>query len=144
MAAGERHNQLECITAAECRTKHDQYPQPGWGGQLIQAIASVNVTYQPLGITLSPTALSAVAFGAAYSQSLTAAGGAPPYSFAITSGDLPDGLYLSGTGSISGSPSAAGTSTFTVTATDSTGDAGSQAYTGRALEPGLCVRSRVS
>lgn len=87
------------------------------------------MTYQASTITLTPTTLSNVAFGAAYRQSLTATGGAPPYSFAITSGNLPAGLSLSGSGSLSGTPWAAGTCTFTVTATDSKGYAGSQAYT---------------
>jgi hypothetical protein len=99
------------------------------GGGNYSAVASVNVTYQASTITLTPTTLSNVAVGAVYSQSLTATGGAPPYSFAVTAGNLPVGLSLSGSGSLSGTPSAAGTSTITVTATDSKGNAGSQAYT---------------
>ena len=99
------------------------------GGGNYSDFASVNVTYLASTITLTPTTLANVAVEAAYSQSLTATGGAPPYSFAITAGNLPAGLSLSGSGSLSGTLSAAGTSTFTVTATDSQGYAGSQAYT---------------
>ena len=99
------------------------------GGGNYSDVASVNVTYQASTITLTPTTLANVAVGAAYCQSLTATGGAPPYSFAVTAGNLPAGLSLSASGSLSGTPLAAGTSAFTVTATDSQGYAGSQAYT---------------
>src|SRR5262249_54025980 len=45
----------------------------------------------------------------AYMSSLMAGGGTPPYSFAITSGSLPQGLMLNGwTGSITGTPGTAG------------------------------------
>lgn len=52
-------------------------------------------------------------------QILTATGGVAPYTFAIT-GTLPPGLGFSSP-QISGIPTAAGTYSFTVTATDSTG-----------------------
>ncbi|HVM46597.1 MAG TPA: NBR1-Ig-like domain-containing protein [Candidatus Acidoferrum sp.] len=98
------------------------------GGGNYSAVASVNVTYQASAITLSPPALSNLALRAAYSQNVTATGGVPPYTFGITSGSLPAGLSLSSSGTLSGTPSAAGTSAFTVTATDSTGYSGSQAF----------------
>jgi hypothetical protein len=92
-------------------------------------VASVNVTVTGSTIALTPTTLPNSVLGAAYTQSLTATGGTAPYSFAVTAGSLPAGLSLSASGSLSGTPSAAGTSAFTVTATDSKGSAGSQAYT---------------
>ena len=63
-----------------------------------------------------------------YQQALGATGGVPPYSFAATGGTLPDGLSLSPTGIISGTPKAAGQFTFEATATDSTGQTGKAAY----------------
>lgn len=43
--------------------------------------------------------------GVPYSYTLTAEGGTPPYSFAVSSGALPSGLSLNGaTGVISGTP----------------------------------------
>ena len=59
--------------------------------------------------------------GTAYNQSLTATGDAP-----ITwtvSGTLPDGLSLNSDGTITGTPTAAGSSTVTVKATNSAGSA---------------------
>ncbi len=57
--------------------------------------------------------------GTAYGATLTAAGGTTPYTWSIVSGSLPAGLTLaSGTGTISGTPAAAGTSVFTAQVTD--------------------------
>ena len=57
--------------------------------------------------------------GAAYSQALAAAGGATPYTWSLDLGNLPSGLSLSTGGVISGTPTAYGTSDFTVRVTDS-------------------------
>jgi hypothetical protein len=76
-------------------------------------------------IGLTPSTLPAGIVGADYNQSLTASGGTPPYSFTNTAGSPPDGLSLSGSGSLSGTPSAIGTNTFSVTATDTNGCTGS-------------------
>ena len=55
-----------------------------------------------------------------YSATLAAAGGVPPYSWTIAQGSLPNGLALNATsGVISGTPTAPGTSSFTVQASDS-------------------------
>src|SRR5262249_54211440 len=56
--------------------------------------------------------------GAAYLQTLAAANGQPPYAWSLSSGSLPAGLSLSASGQISGTPTAAGNSTFQVTVTD--------------------------
>jgi Putative Ig domain len=55
-----------------------------------------------------------------YSATLSATGGTAPYSWTIASGSLPQGLSLNGTaGTISGTPAATGSSSFTVQVTDS-------------------------
>ena len=55
--------------------------------------------------------------GVAYSQTLQASGGTTPYTWSVISGTLPTGLKLSSAGVISGKPTAARTSTFTVKVT---------------------------
>ena len=72
-------------------------------------------------LIISTKFLSDGKVGQAYSDFLTAAGGTKPYSWSITSGSLPAGLSLnSSTGQISGTPTAAGTSSFTVRVIDAT------------------------
>jgi hypothetical protein len=80
-------------------------------------------------IAIAPATLPDPVIGVAYAQQLTASGGAAPYTFAVSAGTLPTGLSLSPAGQISGSPTASGSFTFTVTATDDNAQTGSQAYT---------------
>ena len=66
--------------------------------------------------------------GAAYNQTLAASGGATPYTWSLSSGSLPANLTLNAsTGVISGTPTAASASTFTVKVTGSTGTTSTQA-----------------
>ncbi|HWZ50728.1 MAG TPA: MBG domain-containing protein [Granulicella sp.] len=81
-------------------------------------------------ITLTPGTLPGGSYGTAYSQTVTAAGGTAPYTYALFSGTLPPGLALNtGTGVLSGTPTAAGTFSFAITATDANGFTGTQSYT---------------
>ncbi len=67
----------------------------------------------PLQVTTS--SLPAGTQGVHYSNSLAATGGVPPYSWSLTSGPLPQGMTLSGTGVISGTPTGSSGS-FPITA----------------------------
>ena len=69
-------------------------------------------------VSISTTSLPSGVSGTAYNASLAASGGTAPYRYAISNGVLPAGLMLASTGAITGSPSAAGVSSFTVTVTD--------------------------
>lgn len=70
-------------------------------------------------VTITTTSLPDGTIGTAYSQTLAATGGTTPYTWAVTTGTLPAGLTLAAaTGVISGTPTAAATSSFTVTVTD--------------------------
>ncbi|HSB12294.1 MAG TPA: putative Ig domain-containing protein, partial [Blastocatellia bacterium] len=78
---------------------------------------SIVVAEPPLGITTSSG--SPATRGISFSQQLTATGGKPPYTWAVTLGALPTGLTLAAsTGIISGTPIVSGAFGFTVTATD--------------------------
>ncbi len=79
-------------------------------------------------ITVSPTTLPNATQNSAYSQSLSATGGTAPYTFRVVSGALPAGLTLAANGTLSGSATVFGTFNFSVSASDSAGCAGSQAY----------------
>ncbi len=93
-------------------------------------------------LAISPAALPAATVGNAYTAALSAVGGTSPYTWSLASGTLPAGLSLSAsTGVISGTPSAAGTSDFTIQVTDSSSPelSGSKTYSlvvKLALSPG--------
>jgi hypothetical protein len=74
----------------------------------------------PLGITT--TSLPAATVNTTYSATVAATGGTVPYTWSVSAGSLPSGLTLDpGSGTISGTPASAGSSTFTVEVTDSSG-----------------------
>jgi hypothetical protein len=78
----------------------------------------VNTT-APLPLSITTQTLSSATVGNSYSVSLTATGGVPPYSWAISSGALPGGLSLtSSTGVLSGTTDQTGTFPFQTTVTD--------------------------
>ena len=81
--------------------------------------AAVLAQEEPLIIYTSNLAVGWV--GAEYNTKLDAIGGAEPYTWSISAGNLPAGLDLnSATGEISGTPTGEETANFTVMVTDST------------------------
>ncbi|MDP8989662.1 MAG: putative Ig domain-containing protein, partial [Acidobacteriota bacterium] len=86
----------------------------------LTATQSFSVSIVPQQLTILTASLPSGTVGASYSQSLAANGGTPPYNWSVTSGSLPSGLSLASTGAIAGTPTVAGTQTFTV----HVGDAG--------------------
>jgi len=80
-------------------------------------------------VTVSPATLPNPAIASAYSQTISAANGTAPYTYAVTAGALPAGLSLNTTtGVLSGTPTAGGTFNFTITATDANSFTASRAY----------------
>ena len=70
-------------------------------------------------LVIDPVVLPAAYQNSTYSpQTLTAANGQPPLTWAIIDGSLPPGMTLSADGVISGKPTTSGLSYFTVQATD--------------------------
>jgi hypothetical protein len=89
-------------------------------------------------VTVSPATVLVLSFPApprgqvntAYSDMLTVSGGTGPYTWSVSSGSLPAGITLdSSTGLLSGTPTAAGTSSFTVKVTDINGQSATEATT---------------
>ena len=73
----------------------------------------------PLSITTNQISVPSGQAGVAYTETFAATGGITPYSWYITAGALPPGLNLNqSTGSVTGTPTAAGTFTFTVEVAD--------------------------
>ena len=101
---------------------------PGPSGPFTSAPVAYSLTVAAPTITVSPASLPNATASLPYSQTLTAGGGTAPYSFSLNAGSLPVGMSLSSAGAVSGTPTVTGTYNFTVTATDTHGFTGSQAY----------------
>ena len=82
------------------------------------ATKAFSLLVSPPTLTITSASLPAGTVGAAYSQNLAASGGTPPYSWSVVTGTLPGGLSLSSAGVLSGTPTTAGTSNFTVQVAD--------------------------
>jgi len=83
------------------------------------AAAAVNVTVNDSAIVVAPASPPAGTVTYAYSGfAFSASGGSPPYTW-TASGTLPPGITLGSDGTLSGTPTKAGTFSFSVTAADS-------------------------
>ena len=80
--------------------------------------------------------------GSNYSQALAATGGSGTgYTWAVSGGStLPAGLSLSTVGVLSGKPTAAGTSTFSITVTDSVGNTASATFS-LTIDAGITINA---
>ena len=101
-------------------------------------ISAPTLTFSPPGGTLSAGVVNV-----AYSQTVTASGGTSPYGYAVV-GTLPTGLSLNhATGAISGTPTAAGNYSFSISATDANNATSSAAYTIAVAPPATMISSRM-
>jgi hypothetical protein len=91
------------------------------------ATKALSITVTPAPVSITVTSLSNGQVGAAYTQALQATGGTGTYTWSITTGALPAGLTLSSGGQITGTPTTAGTSNFTVKAADTASGSATQA-----------------
>jgi hypothetical protein len=85
---------------------------------------TIQVGDAPLAV--DTTSLPDGTVGQAYSEQLMASGGAAPYTWSVVGGSLPAWASLTADGVLSGSPDAAGTTTFTVQVQDANGATASQ------------------
>jgi len=95
--------------------KKDGYTQSDKEGRYVNVIKST----PPTQLQITTTSLPQGGIGAYYQATLQASGGSLPYLWSKDSGSLPDGLSLFPTGVISGFPTKAGISAFTIKVTDS-------------------------
>ncbi len=88
------------------------------GGQETGSVSLVVGAPAPVAITTS--SLPGGVTGTAYSTTLAATGGVPPYTWSVAAGNLPDGLTLAAsTGVISGTPTEVGVTDLTIQVIDS-------------------------
>ena len=92
----------------------------GEGKIIFKPVIKLIVPKSPLALIINNSSLPNGEVGIAYSTSLTADGGTTPYNWKISAGNLPSGVTINATtGVISGMPTAAGDSNFTVSVSDS-------------------------
>jgi hypothetical protein len=87
-------------------------------GATATGTVTLTVVAAAVPVTVTPVSASSGVVGTPYSLTLTAAGGTAPYTWSVESGTLPAGLWLSTGGVLSGTPTAAGTTTVVARATD--------------------------
>jgi len=89
------------------------------GGAVLGTNSAAVLTITDDDIQITTTSLPCVQVGSGYMQSLAATGGTGPYSWSLVSGSLPSRLSLTSAGTISGTPTATGSTNFTVACADS-------------------------
>src|SRR5215831_4855653 len=90
--------------------------------QAAQKTFTLTINPPPTPLSITTSSLPAGTVGQAYNQTVQAAGGTAPLTWSIVAGTLPQNLGLNPmTGMISGTPTAAGQSSFTVQVKDSGG-----------------------
>ncbi|WP_184380575.1 putative Ig domain-containing protein [Xanthomonas arboricola] len=104
-------------------TAIDSTPSPA-----AQASQNYSVTIAAATLVLAQPTLPPAVRGSAYNQVLTASGGVAPYRYSIASGTLPTGLTLANDGTLSGTPTTQGTSSFTIAVADAGNASATQAY----------------
>jgi hypothetical protein len=97
-------------------------------GSVTSNAATLTVTSAST-VTITTTSLPNGTVQVAYSATLQATGGTTPYTWSVASGSLPAALTLSASGGISGTPTTAGTSSFTIQVADSAGNKASAGFT---------------
>ncbi|MDQ1422388.1 MAG: large repetitive protein, partial [Acidimicrobiaceae bacterium] len=96
-------------------------------GQVASATVAIFIAARPAFAAAAPPPGQV---GVAYSTTLDVTGGTTPYSWSIVAGSLPPGLVLNaGTGVVAGTPTTAGSSSFTASVIDANSQTATKAVT---------------
>ena len=101
----------------------------GWIGRTNQVYLYTEWQLQQGELKIITTSLPNATKGQYYSYPISTAGGNPPYTFSLISGSLPNGISLSSNGTLSGTPTQAGTFTFTIQVKDSNNNTSTKEFT---------------
>lgn len=98
------------------------------GSVVATSATTAKITGNPV-VSTPTTGLSGTT-GSLFTLATVVSGGSEPYTFAISTGTLPAGLTIdAATGTISGTPTASGSSTITLLVADAKGKTGSTSFT---------------
>lgn len=92
------------------------------------ATAPFTLTINPQSLTIVTSTIPDASTGVAYSQTLQATGGLPPYVWSLQTSSNAPGIGITPGGVLTGTPSATGSFHVDVTVVDSTGNASSRSY----------------
>lgn len=104
-----------------------------------KASKAFELTIDPEPLRITTASLANGIAGESYSQSFAAAGGTPPYRWAVAAGWAGPGLSLSGDGTLAGTPSEPGSFTVVVEATDAGGARATRSFTFTIDVPALVI-----
>ncbi len=105
----------------------------------VQAIFNAGSAGKCTALTITTASLSPATVGSFASYQFEAALGKPPYIWSFVGGTLPPGLHLGANGVLDGTPSEAGTFSFSVRVTDSTQDIAEKTFRLQVLTLPICV-----
>jgi hypothetical protein len=90
-------------------------------------------------LQITTTQLPGATLSGAYNATLAASGGTTPYTWSLASGSLPNGLTLSSSGSLTGTPSVLGSFPFTVQVKDAAAHTASSNFSINVVNPTASV-----
>jgi hypothetical protein len=94
------------------------FPTNSWGANYFR-----DVLFKPAtGLGVTTGGLPTAKVGQSYNESLSASGGVRPYTWRLASGSLPVGIALAADGTLSGTPTQAGSASLTFEVTDAGGN----------------------
>ena len=105
------------------------------GSATSNAVSLTVTSSSPSPLQISTSHFPGGTLAGAYSATLAAFGGLPPYSWSLLSGQLPTGLSLSSSGTISGTPTLAGSFSFMVQVKDAAAHSASGTFSINVVTP---------